>query len=181
MRRPFMISTGVLVLALLPAALVAQTPPAQPPPAQPPPAQPPAQQPPTEPATPEKPTEPKVGFTTPAGMLLVQIKPDQTAAFEELITKLKAALAATADPDLKAQGDTMKVFKSGEGMGDSALYVVLVDPAKAGTEYNPIDVLFKTMTDDEKRAPETTETLKRYANAFSGVNKLTLTPVGGGM
>jgi hypothetical protein len=66
-------------------------------------------------------------------------------------------------------------------MGGNALYVVVVDPATAGTEYNPIDVLFKTMTDEQKRAPETQEMFKRYAAAFAGVNKLNITAVGGGM
>jgi hypothetical protein len=172
MRRPFVISTGALALALLPAVLTAQTPPAQTP------AQPPAAQ---TPAAPAQPTEPKLGFTTPAGLLLVQIKPDQTAAFEELSSKLKAALAATTDPALKAQGSAWKTFKATEPMGGNTLYVVVIDPAAASTEYNPIDVLFKTMTDDQKRAPETQEMFKRYAAAFAGVNKLNLTPVGGGM
>ena len=31
----------------------------------------------------------KLAFTTPAGLLLVQVKPDQTATFEELMGKLK--------------------------------------------------------------------------------------------
>ena len=174
MRRPFVISTGALALALLPAALSAQTPPAQQTPAQPQT----QQQPPAQPGT-EKPSEPKLGFTTPAGLLLVQIKPDQTAAFEELVTKLKAALSATADPALKAQGTSWKFYKASEGMGANALYVLVVDPAAAGTEYNPIDVLFKSMTDEQKRAPETQEMFKRFAAAFAGVNKLNITPVGG--
>ena len=171
MRRPFVISTAALALALLPAAVFAQTPPAQ----QPPPAAAPA-----APAQ-DKPAEPKLGFTTPAGILLVQVKPDQTTAFEELMSKLKSALATTTDPALKTQGTAWKVFKASEGMGGNALYVVLVDPATPGTEYNPIDVLFKTMTDEQKRAPETQEMFKRYAGAFAGVNKLNVTPVGGGM
>lgn len=170
MRRPFVISTGALALALLPAAVFAQTPAAPQTPAQPPAA-----------AAPATPSEPKLGFTTPAGILLVQIKTDQTAAFEELNSKLKAALATTTDPALKAQGTAWKVYKSAEGMQGNALYVVVIDPASAGTEYNPIDVLFKTMTDEQKRAPETTEMFKRYAAAFAGVNKLNITPVGGGM
>jgi hypothetical protein len=175
MRRPFVISTAALALALLPAALFAQTtqPPAQPP-AQPTPAQP------ATPAAPEKPTEPKLAFTTPAGLLLVQVKPDQTAAFEEMNSKLQAALAATTDADLKALGSGWKVYKSAEGMQGNTLYVVLVDPAKPATEYNPIDVLFKTMTDEQKRAPETQEMFKRYAAAFAGVNKLNITPLGAG-
>ena len=173
MRRPFVISTAALALALLPAAVSAQTPAAPQTPAQPPAA--------AAPATPEKPSEPKLGFKAPAGILLVQIKPDQTAAFEELSAKLKAALAATTDPALKAQGASWKVYKSADPMQGNALYVVVVDPAAAGTEYSPIDVLFKTMTDEQKRAPETTEMLKRFAAAFAGVNILNLTPVGGGM
>jgi hypothetical protein len=40
-------------------------------------------------------------------------------------------------------------------------------------------MLQKTMTDDEKRAPETAEMWKRYAAAFAaGLSKLSLTPVG---
>jgi hypothetical protein len=176
MRRPFVICTGALAIALLPAALYAQTPTAQQP-AQPPAgAQPPAA---TQPAPTDKPAEPKLGFTTPAGLLLVQVKPDQTAAFEELSSKLQAALSTTADPALKAQGAAWKIYKASEPMGGNALYVVVVDPAVAGTEYNPIDVLFKTMTDEQKRAPETQEMFKKFAAAFAGVNKLNITKVGG--
>ena len=166
MRRPFVLSTGVLAMALLPAAVFAQTPPAGQAPAQP-----------AQPAAQEKPAEPKLGFTTPAGILLVQVKPDQTAAFEEMNSKLKSALAATTDPALKAAGDAWKVYKSAEGMQGNTLYVIVIDPAKAGTEYNPIDVLFKTMTDEQKRAPETQEMFKRYAAAFAGVNKLNVSPL----
>ena len=118
-------------------------------------------------------------FTTPAGLLLVQVKPDQTAAFEELAAKLQAALSTTSDAALKAQGAGWKIYKASEPMGGNALYVVVVDPAVAGTEYNPIDVLYKTMTDEQKRAPETQEMFKKFAGAFAGVNKLNITKVGG--
>jgi hypothetical protein len=170
MRRPFVMTTSALAFALLPAAVFAQTPPAQTP------AQPPAA---ATPAPADKPAEPKLGFTTPAGLLLVQVKPDQTAAFEELAAKLQAALSTTSDAALKAQGAGWKIYKASEPMGGNALYVVVVDPAVAGTEYNPIDVLYKTMTDEQKRAPETQEMFKKFAGAFAGVNKLNITKVGG--
>ena len=141
MRRPFVIATSALALALLPAAVFAQTPPPRRPPAQPPAA--------AQPAPADKPAEPKLGFTTPAGLLLVQVKPDQTAAFEELASKLQAALSTTSDAALKAQGAAWKIYKATEPMGGNALYVVVVDPAVAGTEYNPIDVLLQ---DDDRRA-----------------------------
>ena len=47
----------------------------------------------TAPAQPEQPKEPRLTFTGDAGVLLVQVKPDQTAAFEELVAKVRAGLA----------------------------------------------------------------------------------------
>ena len=170
MRRPFVISTGALALALLPAALYAQTPAAQPP------AQTPAQ-----PAAAAAPAKPALAFSTNAGLLLVQVKPDQTAAFEEMVGKLKAAFAATQDAALKAQGSGIKVYKASEGMGANALYVVVADPATPDKEYYMVQLLAAMMTDDEKRKPETSEMFKKYTDVFAGVNKLNLTLVGGGM
>ena len=75
---------SALALALVPAAVFAQEPPTQQPPTQQPPAQ-------TAPAPAAPAGAPKIGFKTNAGMLLVQVKPDQTAAFEELMSKLSAS------------------------------------------------------------------------------------------
>jgi hypothetical protein len=188
MRRLFVISIGALALAVLPAALSAQTPPAQPPTTQQPPAQPPTTQDPAaqQPAAPsetEKPPEPpKVPFTSPAGILLVQIKPAQTAVFEEMIGKIKTGLANTTDATLKQQANGFKVFKAAEPLGQNALYVVWIDPTVPNTEYELFGILQKTMTPEQLRAPETAEMWKRYADAFATpLNKLSLTPVGGGM
>jgi len=178
MRRPFVISTGALALALLPATGFAQTPAAQQP-AQPPAAQQPAQ-PPAGAQAPAAPTTPKVPFTTPAGVLLVQIKPDQTAVFEEMVGKLKAGLAKTEDATLKQQASGFKVFKVTEPFNSNVLYIVMVEPTVLTAEYELFAMLQKTMTPDELRAPETAEMWKRYAAAFgAGLSKLSLTPVGG--
>jgi hypothetical protein len=56
-----------------------------------------------------------------------------------------------------------------------------VDPAVPGTEYSFLDVLNKTLTPDEQRDPATAEMYKKYAAAIAGLNKLNLTPVGGGL
>jgi hypothetical protein len=177
MRRPFVISSGALALALLPVALSAQTPAAQTPAA-------PAAQ---APAPTDKPAAPALSFTTNAGLLLIQVKPDQTAVFEEMMAKLKTALAASSDAALKAQGASMKMYKASEPMAGNTLYVLVADPATPNTEYYPLQLLAKVMTDDEKRAPDAAEMFKKYANAFAGtpekpgVNKLNLTAIGGGM
>lgn len=153
MRRSLVISTLACSLALAPAVLFAQ-----------------------EAAKPEP---PKVAFDTPAGMLLVQIKPDQTAAFEEMVAKLKAGFAKATDEKIKQQATGWKVYKASESQGN-ALYVIFIDPAAKGSEYDLFGLLQKVMTPDELRAPETAEMWKKFSAAFAaGYNKLSLTPVGG--
>ena len=165
MRRPFTTCAPMLLMvALAPAALFAQTPPAA------------AQQapPPAQPAGP-----PKLSFTTEAGLLLVQIKGDQTAVFEELVAKLRAGAGKTEDAAVKSQLSSLKVYKTSEGAaGGNALYVILFDPATKDVEYELFALVQKVMTPDELRAPETSEWFKKATGAFAaGYNKLSLTPV----
>jgi hypothetical protein len=190
MRRPFVTVNFALAAALAPALCFAQAaapaPATQPPATQAPATQPPATQPPATqgappaqgaPATPA--TAPKLAFTTPAGLLLVQIKTDQTAAFEEMMGKLKAGLAKTTDATLKQQAAGLKVYKAAEPFGANALYVVTMEPTVPASEYELFGMLQKTMTPDELRAPETAAMWKRYADAFAaGLSKLSLTPLG---
>jgi hypothetical protein len=159
MRRPFVTILFALALAVPAANLYAQDPAA---------AQPPA------------PAPPKVAFTSDAGMLLVQIKPDQTAVFEEMITKLKAGLAKTEDATLKQQAAGFKVFKAAEPFAGNVLYVVVIEPVVANSEYELFSLVSKVMTPEELRAPETVEMWKRYGAAFAaGLGKLTLSKIGG--
>lgn len=111
----------------------AQTPPAQPP-AEPQPAQ-PAQ--PAQAAAPaEKPT-----FTGTAGVLLVQIKPDKTADYEAMVTKLKDALAKSDKPERKAMAKGWKVYKAAEPMAGNTLYVHVIEPTAQGDYANPLRII----------------------------------------
>jgi hypothetical protein len=167
MRRPFVTSTVGLALVLAPAVLFGQTP------APPAAGQAPAAQ---EPA---KPAGPKLSIASPTGVLLVPIKPDQTAAFEEFAKKLKAGLAKSTDPQLQEQAKGFKIFKSAEPFGKNALYVIVIDPVVPSVEYDVFAMLQKTMTPDELRAPETAEMWKRFTGAFAGgPSLLSLTPIG---
>jgi hypothetical protein len=162
MRRPFTICASMLLtVALAPAALYAQDPAAAAPPA--------------------AATEPKLAFSTPAGLLLIQIKPDQTGVFEEMLTKLRAGLGKSTDTALKDQFNNFKVYKASEPMGaeKNALYVVLADPITGPkSEYEFFAILQKVMTPEELRAPETQEMFKKFSAAFAApYNKLNLTPV----
>ena len=170
--RAFVITTFALALALVPAAALAQATTTQQPPA--------GQTPPAAAAQPPAPTEPKVPFTTPAGILLVQIKPDKNADFEEMVVKLKAGFAKTADESLKKQAAGFKVYKSSEPFGTNTLYVVFLEPTAPNTEYELFNMLLRTMTPEEQRDPAAKAMWDRYAGAFaSGLSKLSLTPLGG--
>jgi hypothetical protein len=109
----------------------------------------------------------------------VTIKADQTAAFEELIKKLRAGIAKTEDATLKQQGSGLKVYKASEpAAAGNALYVVMMEPTVPNAEYDLFTMLSKTMTAEEQRAPETAEMWKRFSGAFAaGLSRLSLTPV----
>ena len=167
MRRPFVVSTVGLALALAPAVLFAQTP-------APPAGQAPAAQAPAEPA---KPAAPKLTFKSAAGMLLVQVKPDQTAAFEEMIAKLKTGTAAASDPQVKLGGQ-VRAYKSGEpGPGANVFYILLYDPATPGTEYNWLEVINKSLTPEQQRDPATREMFTKFAGSVATINILNLTEI----
>jgi hypothetical protein len=175
MRRPFVIPTFGLALALVPAVLFAQAGPAQQPPAQQPPSQQPTAQPPA--ADTAKPAAPKLTFKSTAGILLVQVKPTETAAFEEMVAKLKAGTATATDPQVKQQAD-VKAYKSAEpGPGGNVFYVMLYDPATPGAEYNWLDVINKTLTPEQQRDPATREKYTKWAGSVATMNILNLTEV----
>ena len=138
-----------------------------------------------QPAAPAAPAAPKLGFSTPAGILIVQVKQDQTAVFEELMSKIKSGLAASDIPGLKDEAAGLKFFKASEGVNGNALYVIVADPAVAGGEYSFLDALANTLTPDQRREPATAEMYKKYFASYTadgkmlGFNKLSLTPVAG--
>jgi hypothetical protein len=172
MRRPFVTLTCAL-LTLAPVALFAQDPPAQ---QQQPPAQ---QQPPTDPAQqqPATPKEPRLTFTGDAGVLLFTIKGDQTASFEELVAKVREALANSEDPVRKQQLQGWKVYKAAEPAAEgNALYVLMVDPVVKGAEYDPVMLVVEALG-KEYATPENQALVKKFVDVFANVNRLNLTPI----
>jgi hypothetical protein len=161
MRRAFTITTCALALGLAGTALVAQDPPAQP-------------------AAPPK--QPTLAFSSPAGLMFNQVKPDQTAAFEEGMAKIKEALGKSAakDEKRKAQAAGWKVYKAKEPMGVNALYIFVMDPVVEGADYGIFQILLEGFGDAPAR-----EIYAKLAAAYAdkGVNQLNLTPLqnfGGG-
>jgi hypothetical protein len=134
-----------LVVAVSTARVAGAQSPSPQPAQQPPPASQPAQQPPaTQPATPPAAGQPAAQpapaaadstFSGNVGVLLVQVKAGQEAAYESLIAKLKESLAKNEKPERKAMAAGWKVYKSGEPMSGNTLYVHIVDPVSPGQNY----------------------------------------------
>jgi len=116
-------------------------------------------------------------FASDAGLVLNFIRPDKTADFEAVMTKLKEALQKSAKPERKQQLASWKVYKAEPGMGGNALYLLVIDPAVKGAEYDLL-MLFSESLGAEAGTPANQEAMKKYVGAFaSGVSLLTLTPV----
>jgi len=102
-------------------------------------------------------------FGSDAGMVLNTIKPENTAEFEMVVERLKAALQQSSDPVRKQQAHGWKVFKSLEpGANNSVLYVFWISPVVKGADYTVSKILFEAF-------PKEVEDLyKRFSESYSG-------------
>lgn len=80
-------------------------------------------------------------FSSGAGMLFFYVKPDKSAEFEAVVTRLSEALDKTTDPVRKQQAASWRILKSVELQTDSPVYVFVFDPAVPGADYDPVKVL----------------------------------------
>jgi len=110
-------------------------------------------------------------FTHEGALVLHFIKPDKTADFEAVITKLKEALQKSEKPERKEQAKSWKVFKSPDpAQGGNVLYVFVVDPVVKGADYTVSNILAEGFP-----PAEVNELYKQYAGAYaSGQNFVNL-------
>jgi hypothetical protein len=100
-------------------------------------------------AQPAAPAKPNIAFQNDAGLVIVYIKPDKTADFEDLMNKLKEGLAKMDAPEAKQQAASLKVFKSPAPAGATvAAYFILADPAVKNVEYWFLPILYKAFPND---------------------------------
>lgn len=173
--------TLLLVAITVPAAVLAQTglppsapqPPAVPAPQEPAPAPPPQQPAPAVDAAAAAPPA-AVVFPTPAGALLISVKPDKVVEFESLMALYAQALAAAGDAGRHA---AWKVYKAAEPApgGTNVLFLVTIDPAASGEDYSWQAIL----TTIARAFPDKQREIFEQGTAVHAgpMSKLTLTPV----
>jgi|SRR6185503_9108568 len=109
-------------------------------------------------------------FPNDGALVLNFIKPDKTADFEAVITKLKEALAKSEKPERKQQAATWKVFKSPDPAGGNALYVFVIDPSVKNADYTVSTILAEAFPPQEVN-----DLYKKYAESYaSGQNFVNL-------
>jgi hypothetical protein len=94
------------------------------------------------------PAKPALSFQNDAGLIIFYIKPDKTADFEDLMNKLKDALAKSDSPEEKQQAASMKLFKNTATGGTVAVYVLFADPVVKNVEYWFLPILYKAYPND---------------------------------
>lgn len=78
----------------------------------------------------------------------IAIKPDQTAAFEEIMGKVKEALMKSEKPERKQQAAGWKVIKGSTPMKDGmVVYTHVITPVVAGADYTIMAILYEGFTD----------------------------------
>jgi hypothetical protein len=137
-RRPVVAGLVLMVLVVLGTASLSYAQAAQAP-------QPPAAQQATP--TPEKKA---VAFQNDVGIVLIYVKAEKTADFEDLLTKLKDGLAKTEVAELKQEAASLKFLKApnGPAPAGNVLYIMLADPVVKNAEYWILSNLYKLYPND---------------------------------
>jgi hypothetical protein len=142
---PVWCSVFALALAAIPVA--AQQPAAP---------QAPAQQPAAEQPSPHQPAAPQPGTQQPAAsqgeeltfegdtaLWSVAIRPDKTSDFEQVIAKLRAALASSDQPERQRQAGGWKVMRLSTPLPDgNVVYVHMINPVVPGADYSIMRILY---------------------------------------
>jgi hypothetical protein len=88
-------------------------------------------------------------FTGDAALTVNVVKADRTADFEKIVGKLQEALQKSVRPERVQQAASWKVFKASEpGPSGSSIYVFLIDPVVADSDYTPSAILAEGFPED---------------------------------
>jgi hypothetical protein len=111
---------------------------------------------------PAQPAPQKLTFTGDVALWTVAIKPDKTADFEQIMTKVREALAKSPDPERQKQAAGWKVMKIEKPMPDGTIaYVHVISPVVAGADYTVMQILYDAFPDERQALYE------MYRGAFA--------------
>jgi len=90
---------------------------------------------------------PKFTIEGESAVLFVAVKPDKTADYEQVLTKLKDALSKSEVPEAKKQAAGWKVIKTAKPQTDGTiLYLHIIAPV-AGADYSVLQSIYAVVKD----------------------------------
>jgi hypothetical protein len=108
------------------------------------------------------PAKPVFTLNSDAALVTILIKPDKTADFEFVLSKLKDALQKSDKPQRRQQAAGWHVFKSDQMAQGNAVYIMRIDPVIKGEEYDITRLIAEVFP------VEVQEIFLKYKNAFAG-------------
>jgi hypothetical protein len=111
---------------------------------------------------PSQPAPQKLTFAGDVALWTVAIKPDKTAAFEQIMARVRDALAKSADPVRQRQAAGWKVIKIEKPMPDGNLaYVHVISPVVPDADYTVMQILYDAFPEERQALYE------MYRDAFA--------------
>lgn len=89
------------------------------------------------------PPQTSAGYVFPAGagMLFFHVRPEKTADFDAVASRINASLEQAQDPVRRQQSAGWRIYKSAEAAAEAVVYIFVFDPAVAGADYDPVKLL----------------------------------------
>jgi hypothetical protein len=105
-------------------------------------------------AAPQQPPPQKLTYEGDTVIVVWAANPGKDAEYEQVIAKLKEALAKSTDPLAKQQAAGWTVTKLSKPLTTDAgsSYLHVISPVIKGADYSIVNIVYAVSTDDEKRA-----------------------------
>jgi hypothetical protein len=96
----------------------------------------------------------KTTFDGDSVVWIFSVNPGKDADYEQVIAKLKAALAKANTPEAKQQAAGWTITKSTKPLTQdgSSTYIHIINPVVKGADYSIVNIVYAQSTDEEKRA-----------------------------
>lgn len=108
------------------------------------------------------PAAPVLALDGDAATITVLIKPDKTAEFEAVLTKVKEALAKSEKAERKQQAAGWSVFKASQAVNGNTAYIMFINPVVKGQEYDITRLIAEVFP------VEVQEFFQKYKDSFAG-------------
>lgn len=98
-----------------------------------------------------QPSHQKLTFDGDTALWTMAIKPDKTADFEQIMAKMRAALAKSSDPARRQQAAGWKVMRMTQPLSDGTIgYVHIVHPVVKDADYTIMQALYEAFPDERQ-------------------------------